>query len=249
MKYCTIFLFLLLSCNLLAQERVQIRGKIVKNDTLLENVHVRNISTGKFSLTGASGEFQLTMGVGDTLLFTHVGMHDLIAFIKKEDLERDPLIFRMTESSMELREVLIDETSEINVVTLGIIPKKIEKLSVNERRLRQAGDFKPKHLLGIIGGGVSIDAILNAINGRTKKLKRNISYEQKEKNITFLELHYTAYMKKDMELSDQEMRLLINHIIEDDALPRLISLKNEARLKFYLQGEWIKLREELFSDQ
>lgn len=245
MKNTLSLLFLLFFCSLQAQERVQVRGLIVKNDTLVENVHIRNISTGKFSLSDASGEFRLTMGVGDTLLFSHVGMKDLITFTRDEDLRQDPLVFRMTESSMELREVLIDETSKINAVSLGIIPRKIEKLSVNERRLRTAGDFKPLHLLGVIGGAVSIDAILNAINGRTKKLKRNITIEEKQRNKVFLEVHYTKYMQKDMGLSGHETRLLLNHAIEDEEFQSLIALNNEARIKFYLQGAWIKIKNDL----
>lgn len=248
MKYFFVIIFLLSIYGLKAQERNQVQGLVTKKDTVMSNVHVRNISTGKFSVSGASGEFYLNTKAGDTLVFSHVGMQDLIIFTREEDLKQDPVIFRMTESSTELKEVLVRETSEINAVSLGIIPKKIEKLSVNERRLRQAGDFKPRHLLGILGGGVSIDAILNAINGRTKKLKRNISYEIKEKHITYLELNFAGYMQKEMALSEHEMRLLINYAIEDEQLQQLISLGNEARLQFFLQETWINIEEDINSD-
>lgn len=238
-----VFIFLFLSIwAVKAQDRTLVHGLITNNDSIVKNVHVRNISSGKFSLSGNSGEFSLSMGVGDTLLFTHVGMQDLIAYVKEDDLQKNPLPFVMTNSSMELREVVVNETSEINAVSLGIIPKKIEKLTLNERRLRQAGDFKPKHLIGIIAGGVSFDAILNAINGRTKKLKRNITYEVKERNIAFLEINYMQYMQKEMKLSEHETRLLINHAIEDEELSGLISLGNEARIQFFLQGAWVELQ-------
>lgn len=231
--------------KLQGQERIEMGGLVKVNDSPLENVHIKNISNGKFSVSNASGEFFLNLKAGDTLLLSHVGMNDLINFVKENDLSQSPLIFNMTESSNELREVVVDETSEINAVSLGIIPKKIKKLSVNERRLRQAGDFKPRHLLGIIGGGVSIDAILNAINGRTKKLKRNITFEQKEKHIAYLKVNYVSYMKKSMQLTEQEIRFLINHVIEDQQLNAVIESKNSAQMEFYLEDQWIKLKSQI----
>lgn len=238
--FCSLFFF-----SLQAQERILVMGLVESKDALLKNVHIKNVSSGKFSVSDEDGLFQLNMKAGDTLVLSHVGMENLISFIRPSDLQKSPVIFMMTESSQELREVIVDETSEINAVSLGIIPKKIEKLSLNERRLKQAGDFKPRHLLGIIGGGVSIDAILNAINGRTKKLKRNITYEEKERNIIYLELNFNSYMLKEMGLSEYESRLLINHAIEDEQFPKLISQGNEERIRFYLQGEWIKVKTEI----
>lgn len=185
------------------------------------------------------------MKAGDTLLLTYVGMEDLIAFIKEEDLKKIPLKFNMKESSMELKEVMLDETSEINVVSLGIIPKEIEKLSMNERRLRTAGDFKPIHLLGLLGGSLEIDPILNAINGRTKRLKRNIKYEEKERNKAFLEINYTEYMQEEMHLSEHEMNLLINEVIEDDELKDVMAAGNELQVQFFLIDRWIKLKDKL----
>lgn len=185
------------------------------------------------------------MKAGDTLLLTYVGMEDLIAFIKEEDLKKIPLKFNMKESSMELKEVMLDETSEINVVSLGIIPKKIEKLSMNERRLRTAGDFKPIHLLGLLGGSLEIDPILNAINGRTKRLKRNIKYEEKERNKAFLEINYTEYMQEEMSLSEHEMNLLINEVIEDDELKNVMAAGNELQVQFFLIDRWFKLKDKL----
>ena len=227
-----------------AQERVQITGRVQHESNLLENVHVKNVSSGKFSVSNSSGEFLLSLRQGDTLVLSHVGMNDLIQFTKEEDLQQLVLIFKMTESSSELREVVVDETSEINAVSLGIIPRKIEKLSVNERRLRTAGDFKPKNLLGIIAGGVSFDAILNAINGRTKRLKRNVEVEKKQRNIAFLEIHFLEYLKEEMELTDADAQMLIGFMIEDKELTNVIDSGIEARMHLYLHEMWYRLEEQ-----
>jgi hypothetical protein len=146
---------------------------------------------------------------------------------------------------MELREVVVNETSEINAVSLGIIPKKIEKLSMNERRLRTAGDFKPIHLLSILGGSLEIDPILNAINGRTKKLKRNIGIEKAQRNIAFFEIHYKSYMEETMELSQQELSLLIDFMLEKNELPGLLEENNDAQIKLFLHDSWFQLKDNI----
>ena len=230
-----------------AQERSPVEARVLHEELPLGNVHVKNESSGKYSVSNASGEVVLGLKTGDTLVLSHVGMKDLISFITAEDLTK-PLIFRMTERSNELEEVVVDPDSEINAVSLGIIPKKIKKLSVNERRLKTAGDFRPKHLLGIIGGGVSFDAILNAINGRTKKLKRNVEVEKAQRNIAFLEVHYMDYLKEEIKLSDGDAQLLINFVLEDDRLGNLIASGNEGQMQLFLLDSWFRLEEQKNSD-
>jgi hypothetical protein len=244
MKSNSIFFFLLLFCGfkVSAQERVQVLGKVRSGAIPLENVHIQNISSENATISDASGYFQLKIKIGDTLLLTHVSMHDHISYVKEDDLKN--LVLNMLQKPTELKEVVVNDHSEINAVALGIIPKDIENLSTNERRLKTAGDFKPIHLLSILGGSLPIDPILNAINGRTKRLKRNIDIEKRQKNIAFLEINYLNYMKEEMQLTDAQAQLLINFIIEDAELTYLVDLNNEARLQFFLQDAWYRLKEE-----
>lgn len=244
MKRYFLVLILYFPIFLNAQERTPVKGLVTDGTSPLESVHIKNVSSKKYSVSNAAGEFFLGIAAGDTLVFSHVGMNDLISFITSKALQEEKLVFTMKENPNELEEVVVDQSSEINAVTLGIIPKKIKKLSVNERRLKTAGDFKPKHVLGIIGGGVSIDAILNAINGRTKKLKRNVDIEKKQRNIAFLENNYMTFMEKTMKLSQQDAQLLIGYIIEDEKLNATIASGNEGQMHLYLLEAWFKFEEE-----
>ncbi|MGI0105732.1 hypothetical protein [Salinimicrobium sp. WS361] len=249
MKYYVIIFFIFLLLPLQAQERSVVQGIVKNNDSLLKNVHINNVSSGKLSVSGEKGLFQLKMKTGDTLVMSHVGMNDLISFIKADDLQKSPLYFRMIENSQELGEVVIDENSEINVVSLGIIPKKIEKLSMNERRLETAGDFKFIHLLSLLGGSLEIDPILNAINGRTKKLKRNIKIEKEQRNIAFLETHHKPYMLETMQLTSGEAALLIDFALERKELQALLEEKNDAAIKLFLHDCWFHLSKRMESSK
>lgn len=238
------FLFLLSSLSLAAQERKPVLGTVTTEEFPLENVLIKNISSEKFTVSDISGRFLLNMKTGDTIVLSHVGMQDLIKFISEGDLQHQPILLKMLQHPEELREVEINGHPEINAVALGIIPKEIKTLSMNERRLKTAGDFKPKSLFGLLLGGLPLDPILNAINGRTKQLKRNIGIEKQQRNIAFLEMHAMSYMKDEMQLSDTQAQRLIDYIITDERLQDVLDLENEARLQFFLHDAWYRLQNE-----
>lgn len=77
-----------------------------------------------------------------------------------------------------LEEVFIQSKSEFTALSLGIIQKEIKPPSPYERQLYTAGDFKPIHLLSLLGGSLQVDPIINAISGRTKRLKKYIQFEK-----------------------------------------------------------------------
>ncbi len=228
--------------SLQAQDRTSINGIVFSNDTPLENVHIKNVTTGNYALTNVKGEFSLISGKKDTLLISHVSMRDVVKFLSEADVAQDILIINMVNFSNELKEITINQNSEINAVSEGIIPRKIEKLSVNERRLKQAGDFKFIHLLSILGGGLQIDPILNAINGRTKKLKKNLLIEQKEENIALLRLGYQDYMRENMGLNDEEIAKLLSFCVEEEKLQMVLNSKNDGVVHLFLIENWNKYK-------
>jgi hypothetical protein len=240
-----IFFTLLISLFALystAQERTILEGRVVSDNILLENVYLKNISTGRSSTTNNNGEFLLSAKAGDTLLFSHVAMNDHIKLVDSNDVMKSPLLISMTSRNNELEEVTVTDVSRINAVSLGIIPKEIKTLSTNERRLQTAGDFKWIHLLRLLGGSLQVDPILNAINGRTKKLKRNILIEKKIQNIAILEGH-RDYIQNSMDLTDQQMGRLIYLAVDEEEVQMVIDTKNDGRMQIFLLDTWIKFKQ------
>lgn len=87
MKVWFVIILGLFSLSSFGQEQEEIRGRVVKNDSLLENVYLQNITTGRATVTNQNGFFSLKASIGDTLVFSHVGSTDLIKFLDKADLE------------------------------------------------------------------------------------------------------------------------------------------------------------------
>lgn len=242
MKFWFTIILGIFSLGTFAQEREGIRGRVSQNDSILENVVLKNVTTKMATVTNSKGYFSLKASVGDTLLFSRIGSADLIKILNKADVETELLEIKMKEHINELPVVNIQNTREINAVSLGIIPKEIKPLTTNERRLQTAGDFKWIHLLGILGGNLQIDPILNAINGRTKELKRNILIEQKLKNIAVLE-GYTTYLQKEINLTKDEAQRIISLAGEEESAQLVIDSKNPDRIKFHLLDTWIKYKQ------
>lgn len=242
MRFLLTVFFGILSLNMFSQQREDIQGRVLHKSDPLENVYLQNVSTGQSTATNNQGHFYIKAFPGDTLVFSHVGFVDLIKILKASEFKGGELRVQMKDAVNELPEVNLSNTSEINAVSLGIIPHKIKTPTMNERRLQTAGDFKWVHLLGILGGSLQIDPILNAINGRTKKLKRNITVEKKLRNMAFLE-GYTSYMLEEMKLTEEEIRRLISLAVEENNVQLVIDSNNDNRVKFFLLDTWLKFQE------
>lgn len=142
----------------------------------------------------------------------------------------------------ELDEVKINSKSEYNAVSLGILKKEIKPLSVNERKLYTAGDFKLIHLLSILGGSLQIDPIINKISGRKKKLKGYIKLEKKQDNLIFLEDHFMDYMRQNLSIPENSIGAFLNYLIENESLPNLIERPDFGELHFLIGDEWFNFK-------
>ncbi len=140
----------------------------------------------------------------------------------------------------QLDEVFIKPKPEYNAVSLGILKKEIKTLTPYERQLYTAGDFKAVHLLSLLGGSLDVDPIINAISGRTKRLKKYINFEKKESNLIFLEDHFMEYMVDTLNIREQIIGRFLNYLIEDEKLQDLIDRKDFGELYFFIGDEWFE---------
>ncbi|MCG2430303.1 hypothetical protein [Aequorivita xiaoshiensis] len=157
--------------------------------------------------------------------------------------QSDTLKNSIFEQVNKLEDVFIMSKSKYDAVSLGIIEKEVKPLTQYERQLYTAGDFKPIHLLSLLGGSLQVDPIINAISGRTKRLKKYIKVEKKENNILFLENHYQEFMLNNLNIPKELLGRFLNYLIENDTLQDLINRKDNGALYFFIGDEWFKFKE------
>jgi mannose/fructose/N-acetylgalactosamine-specific phosphotransferase system component IIB len=246
------FLFLILLYQLTfgqtASEKL-IHGKIMVESGQVAGVTIINLVNEKSTSSDTNGEFYILAKADDLLVFSSVNLEYHRKQIEEEDLKQEVIIIKMTSKVTELKEVIVNKHPQINAVALGISPKGIKKYTPAERRLKTAGDFKPIHLLGLLGGSLAVDPILNAISGRTKMLKKELEVEKKERLLLVLgSLFDDKYFSNTLKIPAEYIKGFKYYCIENPKFREVLNSKNKTKIEFLIVPLAAKFNE-IISDE
>ncbi|MEM0576781.1 carboxypeptidase-like regulatory domain-containing protein [Flavobacterium polysaccharolyticum] len=161
------------------QKETMLSGTIFLNNKEIEGIFIKNENSNETTNSDANGRFAIKCQLGDILNFSSINAETKRKKITKSEYQTNSLMVIMTSKTIDLNEVIINNNT-ITAEKLGVIPENQKKYTPAERRLKTAGDFKPIHLLSILGGTLPLDPIINKISGRTKRLKKELEIEKKE---------------------------------------------------------------------
>lgn len=188
-------LFVLIGFNSVYGQSIELSGKI-ESKTNSENIHVINKSAKVFTITDRAGRFRITAKLNDTLTFSSIQHKEKEVVVLKEHISSEAILVKLEEQINTLEEVVVGKVltgdllsdiknvegdPPINFYDVGIPGYTGKPATQSERRLSEAGEFKPKMLLGALTGGIPLNPILNGISGRTKMLKKRVELEEREK--------------------------------------------------------------------
>lgn len=215
----------------------RIHGKVVADSATVEGINIVNLVNEKSTTTDSNGEFFILANVDDLLVFTAVNLEIKRKLIEVEDLDSKLLIIEMIPKNVALNEVVVNQYAYINAVNLGIISKDQKKYTAAERKLKTAGDFKPIHLLGLLGGALAIDPILNAINGRTKLLKKELEVERKELLLKKLDgLFETNYYTNNLDIPKEYIKGFLYYLLDNKNFVNYLN-DNDKQNMMIIMGE------------
>ena len=241
------FYFLIFPVLGFSQNDTIIKGKIVSESNLLEDIHVINLTENKGTVTDSRGYFQIKAKVSDTLQFSAVNLKANRYVIKANDLAKQLLFIPMESLINELDEVAIIHYKNINAVSLGIVPANQRTYTPAERKLAAAEDFKWYSPLLIPLGGMSVDGLINSISGRTSMLKKELVVERKEmlqaKTSDYFE---RSYFVETLNIPEDYVDGFMFYIVENERYTRAMKDKNKTMATFILSElatEYLKLKE------
>ena len=212
-----------------------LHGKIVVDSGNVGGVTIINLVNEKTTISDGNGEFFILAKAEDLLVFSSVNLEYYRRIIEEEDLKTAVLTIKMTAKITELEEVIVNKHPEINAVSLGISQKGIIHRTQMERKLYTAGDFKPIHLLGLLGGSLQVDPILNAINGRTAMLKKSIEFEKKERLLTQIgALFDDEYYINTLKIPANYIKGFQYYCIEKEEFAASLRSKNKTMIKLLI---------------
>ncbi len=216
----------------------EINGQVTSSVGLpIEGATVINTSNKVIVISDQYGHFSIFAKAGDILSFSTVNYEFLRKFINSNEIKVGNIFVSLTPKSIELNEVIVNKHSDITAENLGIIPNDQVKLTTAERRLQTAGDFKPIHLLGLLGGSLAVDPILNAINGRTKRLKKEVAVEKKEFLMAKLvNLFDDKYYIETLKIPEDLITGFQYYCIEDPHFVKSLNDKNKTMSMFLIVG-------------
>tara|TARA_B100001167_G_scaffold98924_2_gene60224 strand:+ start:2489 stop:3319 length:831 start_codon:yes stop_codon:yes gene_type:complete len=185
---------LCLSCvlgGLYAQETVMLEGKVVNDSIEHEYLHILNLSLQKGTVTRENGSFTIPVRSGDTLYISAVQFKHQEVVVSAEIFNRNYLEIELEPEVTELEDVQISNIElngrlgdDMNRIKLekpfdpgeaGLPVYRGPILTQEERRLYTATHSG--------AGIIPVDAVINAITGRTKMLKEQVRISNMERRV------------------------------------------------------------------
>lgn len=241
--------FLLFCLSSFAQNQVKIKGKVVANGAV-EGIHVINKTSLKFSITDSDGSFEVAAKLNDTILFSGIRYEVVSKVVVDQNSTKDWQV-ELSEKINELDEVVLGNTltgyldsdvenTEINQLVnfydLGIPGYTGKPKTQSERRLYEAQSG---------GGIVPLNPILNAISGRTKKLKSHIAIERNEQCAQRLESKYGVLLFEDYPLKSNQKREFMLLLIDQVNFDEMCNSWDDIKVYDFFRTQLIHYKKQL----
>jgi len=211
-------------------QETEVLGKVI-SPLDVENIHVINKTAQKFTTTNVYGEFRITVKINDTIVFSSL-QHKLLSIVIDEAVIAEKnLIVALVEQINTLDEVVVGRVLSGDMLldignTIGE-PMTSNKAGIpsyqgplktqSERKLNEA----------TTGGGIiPLFPLINAISGRTKKLKNQIKLEEKETLMYSLKVRLSDYLFQITPLEDEYVMEYFYFVSEQDDF--LLRSKNKS---------------------
>ena len=232
--YKAVFISLLMFQFSFSQKEKQISGTIICDNIAVYGIEITNLVTEKSTVSDVNGNFSILVKAEDMLVFTSTNYLYKRKFLEQEDIDLAKITIILTRKVEQLDEVLVSSSNGLDAVKLGIIKKPIKILTPAERRLKNAGKFTPKTLLlSLASLSIPIEPIINAISGRTNKLKSNLEIEKCELLLVKVKSMYqNEYYNKTLKIDPILIIAFQYYIITDAEFVKAIKSKNKTKISF-----------------
>lgn len=216
----------------------------------VEGIHISNRSTKVFTISNYKGEFTIPAKLYDTLHITGIAykskelvVTESVLNAEKFQINLEELVYALDQ--VEVGKVLTGDLlsdlnnskleRSINFYDLGIPGYTGKPKTQSERRLYTAGDFKAIHLLSLLGGSLDVDPIINAISGRTKRMKNRVHFEKQNSCLDSMISKFSARLFVDENDDDFPRYEFFYYCLEDSRFDRLCAENNEFNIFTFLQ--------------
>ncbi len=245
MKKILHYLFLL--CFLNSFSQVLLHGE-VGNSGDTEGIHVFNKTYQKYTITDEKGKFLIPVRVNDTLVLSAIQYQLKRIVITKKMLANGPLYIMLETKVNELDAVYIKPklsgnllsdsqrihtTDKVTAITLGLPNAHVKPPSAPERKL-----YTATHT----GGGLPLEALINAINGRTKMLKKQVARYKKVKLENSVFENFKSILLNDFGIPNDKLYDFLYYSSNDTLFAQIVKTNSKIVIYDFLQAKAVKYR-------
>lgn len=253
MKLFNIITCFLLYTGISYAQTTELSGTI-KGAEGVDGIHIVNKSRKEFATSSKSGAFKINVAVKDTLVISSIQYKLKTLTITEQNINAKTLEITLETLVNELDEVtvgkiltgnLLDDMDNlgikrsINFYDVGIPGYRGVRKTKSERLLHEAGEFKPKMLLGVLMGGLPLNPIINGITGRTKELKQRVKLEAQEELMYTIKSKFSKDFFNNNPLEDNLKMEFFYFCSEDETFTERCS-KNDIETLEYLQEKYVQ---------
>lgn len=195
-----------ITCNLTAQETSLIQGRIINEYENIEGVIIRNNNSSQIAISDEDGTYEILVTQGDVLVFEDLLFRKEQVIVTSSIIKSKTLLLYLIPIVTQLEEVHLysnslkrnlrdDATSFVITELPSLRYNNIQPLSAEKRRLYTATKVikDPDHI-GIPTLTISLDRIINAFSGKTKRLKKHLAISEYDMKISKIRAIYEDTM-------------------------------------------------------
>lgn len=243
--------FLFLTTAVLAQDELftQLEGRIYSDDGDVAATHILNITSNRFTITNTDGFFEIPVKLYDTLVISAVQYKRMEFVVTLEVLEQELLQIQMEDALTELTEVIVrpyNLTGDLNrdagnfnsngLVTASTLnlPNAYVKLPTQAERELFAATSNPF---------MSVDPLINAITGRTKKLKKRVKRDQVySRTQRVREFYVDSLFRTDLKIPEKSIDDFMYFCEVDVQFQELVDTHDRLKIWEYMRAKSIVYR-------
>ncbi len=172
------------------------KGKVTAGSGEVTGVTIQNLTSRRATITDFEGNFAIRANTGDTLVFSAVQFKRKIVPVTETLFATSFVVVPLEEFVNKLKEVVVQPfglsgdidrdindlqlQNEVSAVALGLPNAGKAHPTQSERLLAEAKGGTWSLGAGAVGAGtgIPINPIINAITGRTKKLKNRVKVDR-----------------------------------------------------------------------
>ncbi|HFG0566651.1 TPA: hypothetical protein ACGFUW_002437 [Flavobacterium psychrophilum] len=219
--YLLLFTVFLFSPSIFSQTLLE--GKVISDALNIGEIYVTNLSANIKTTANSNGFFSIEAKPNQVLVFSGLKIERKILNLKSLDFSANFLSVKVYPKTIQLEEVVVKNYPQINTASLGIVSKNIKTYTPAERKLMSESS------------GMGIVQLINAINGRTDELKKNVEVEKKEMLLDkLLVLFEENFYTETLKIPAEYIKGFQIYVIDDERLIASVKSKNKTMTTFLL---------------